>query len=283
MTRGMIERIVLGVWLGCVAAAAAQLPPEVLVDKHLLQVEMMREDNDHKGALEAMDRIVTLQKEHDLTLPEEFPFHYAQTALAAGSLQAAIDSANRYLAVVGREGKYYRQALSLLVKAEQSLSESAVDPAGASPPELDLEPQPQVVPPASLQVPKTTAAQPVPDCKKWNKRKFFKKATVQNVISCLEAGADPNVQGKWQNTPLHWVARNESKSAPAVIEALLKAGPTPWREISTRAHPCMMPQWATRIRWSSRFSSRLAPTRMRGINGNAHRCIGRPGATGIRR
>ena len=113
-------RIVIGwiwivVWLGCLTLSAAQLPPDVLVDKYLLQSQMLSEERDHKGALATMDRIVALQKEHDLTLPEEFPFHYAQTALAAGSMQAAIDSANRYLSAAGREGKYYREALELLV------------------------------------------------------------------------------------------------------------------------------------------------------------------------
>ena len=116
---------VIAVWLGCFAAAAAQLPPDVMVDKYLLQAGMLSEEKDHKGALEAMDRILALQKEHDLTFPEAFPFHYAQTALAAGSVQAAIDAANRYLSAVGRAGKFYREALELLVKAERKLLEPA--------------------------------------------------------------------------------------------------------------------------------------------------------------
>ena len=58
-----------------------------------------------------MDRVVELQKEHELRLPEEFSFQYAQMALADGAVQAAIDSANRYLAVAGREGEHYREAL----------------------------------------------------------------------------------------------------------------------------------------------------------------------------
>ena len=224
---GVIATVWVTACWGSTTGFAAQLPPEIMVDKYLLQAQMLSEEKDYKGALEAMDRVVVLQKEHGLTLPEEFPFHYAQAALAAGAVQAAIDSVNQYLSAAGREGKHYRQALELLVEAEQSLSESAVDQAGAGAPELDLEPQPQVVPPAPLQTPKITAAQPVPDCKKWNKRKFFKKATVQDVTACLEAGADPNAQGKWQNTPLHWAALNESTFAPAVIEALLKAGADP--------------------------------------------------------
>ena len=145
--RGVITRVGFGIWLGCFTAAAAQLPPDVMVDKYLLQARMLSEEKDHAGALEAMDQIVSLQKKHDLTLPEAFPFHYAQTALAGGAVQAAIDSANRYLTAAGREGKYYREALELLVKAERRLQEPAADRVGSTPVKPDLEPQPQAVEP----------------------------------------------------------------------------------------------------------------------------------------
>ena len=178
------------VWLGCLTVSAAQLPPDVMVDKYLLQAKMLSEEKNHKGALQAMDRVVVLQKENDLTLPENFPFQYAQTALAAGSVQAAIDSANRYLSAVGREGKYYREALELLVKGERKLQEPAPDPVTPTPEKPDLEPQPQAVPPTPPQAHKTTAAQPAVDCSKWNTKKFFRKATVQDVTACLHAGVD---------------------------------------------------------------------------------------------
>ena len=81
---GVIAKVWVTLCLGYITVFAAQLPPEMLVDKYLLQAKMLSEEKNHKDALEAMDRIVALQKEHDLTLPEEFPFHYAQTALAGG-------------------------------------------------------------------------------------------------------------------------------------------------------------------------------------------------------
>ena len=101
------------------------LPPEVMLDRYLLEVEMLSEEKDHKGALEAMERIVVLQKEHGVTLPEEFPFRYAQAAMAAGSYQAAIDSVNRYLSATGRGGEHYREALAVLVKSDRALREPA--------------------------------------------------------------------------------------------------------------------------------------------------------------
>ena len=208
---------VICVWLGCFTAAAVQLPPDMMVDKYLLQAKMLREEKDHKGALEAMSRIVALQKEHDLTLPEAFPFQYAQTALAAGLVQAAIESVNRYLSATGREGKHYQEALALLVKAEST---------------------------------------PLPECEPWNTRLYFRTATVESVTACLGDGADPNARDKFRSTPLHLAAtRNQNPAVieallragadpnarehwkrtplheaaainqnPAVIEALLRAG-----------------------------------------------------------
>ena len=67
------------------------------------------------------------------------------------------------------------------------------------------------------------AAQTTVDCKQWNSNKFFRKATVEDVTACINAGADPNaVTPRVRLTPLHWAARWNDN--PAVIEALLKAG-----------------------------------------------------------
>ena len=220
MTKGALGSVCVGVWLGGFTAAAVQLPPDMMVDKYLLQAQMLREEKDHKGALEAMSRIVALQKEHDLTLPEAFPFQYAQTALAAGLVQAAIESVNRYLSATGREGKYYQEALALLVKAE---------------------------------------SMPLPECEPWNTLAYFHAATVESVTACLGDGADPNARDDDKATPLHWAARFTEDPAvieallqagadpnardnnretplheaatynrnPAVIEALLQAGAAP--------------------------------------------------------
>ena len=219
---GAIGRVWVVVWLGGLTISAAQLPPDVMVDKYLLEAKMLSEEKDRKGALEAMDRIVALQKEHDLTLPEAFPFHYAQTALAAGSVQAAIDSANRYLSAAGREGKYYRQALELLVKAERGPTEPAPDPVGTVTAKPDIGQRSQEVSPAAPVSDWATKVQAPPDCRQWNTKRYFRTASVEGVTACLAAGADPMARTKTKNTPLHFAARyNEN---PAVIETLLKAG-----------------------------------------------------------
>ena len=226
--------VIVGVWitvcLGYITGFAAQLQPDVLVDKYLLQAEMLSEEKNHKGALEAMDRIVALQKEHGLTLSEDFSFHYAQTALAAGSVQAAIDSANRYLSVAGRDGKYYREALELLVKAERELPEPVVNRALSGQAEPEVEPQPQVV---SLSPPETsgpTEAPQVQGCENWNTEKFFefkdffRSLKVGQLNTCLAAGADPNARDNNDHTPLHWTAY---LARTGLVKALLTAGADP--------------------------------------------------------
>ena len=119
MIKSVFGRVVVGVWLGCFTAAAAQLPPEIMVDRYLLRADRLMEAKDPKGALELMGKIVTLQQEHGLTLPEEFHFKHAKVAVSAGSVQDAIDVVNAYLLQAGREGKFYREALELLDDLEQ--------------------------------------------------------------------------------------------------------------------------------------------------------------------
>ena len=102
--QGVIGSVLVAVCLGVFTVAAAQLPPEVVADKYLVQAERLIAAERYGAALEVMDRIVALQREHDLALPEEFHFKYARAALSAGSIQTAMDSVNKYLAEAGRAG-----------------------------------------------------------------------------------------------------------------------------------------------------------------------------------
>ena len=95
-----------------------QLPPEILVDRHLLRAERLLADGNPAAALEAMNEILALQDEHALVLQDDFNFQYAQVAYEAGRTEAAISSLNEYLLAAGREGEFYREALELLDSAE---------------------------------------------------------------------------------------------------------------------------------------------------------------------
>ncbi len=107
---------------GLFNVAFAQLPPEVLADKYLMQVEQLVEKNDHGVALSLMDSIKVMEKEHNITLREDFHFKYAKIAYAAGRVHTAMDAVSEYLAA-GRRGEYYDEALALLIRAEQVLAD----------------------------------------------------------------------------------------------------------------------------------------------------------------
>ena len=103
------------------ATGTVQLPPEILVDRHLLRVERLLGAGDPAAALKEMNEVLALQAEHDLLLQDGFVFEYAQVAYAAGRTETAIASVNQYLAAAGRQGEFYREALELLDSAEVRL------------------------------------------------------------------------------------------------------------------------------------------------------------------
>ena len=120
--------------LGFFTVASAQLPPEIRVDRYLVLTEKYMGEKDYESAFNVMKKILALQKEHNLTLPDEFHFKYARVALSAGHAWIALESVKKYLSATGKEGQFYKEALALLNKAEQMLPlepEMVVIPAGS--------------------------------------------------------------------------------------------------------------------------------------------------------
>ena len=97
---------------------AAQLSPEIQADRFLMQAEDRIQKQDFAGAKAALDRILELEAEHGLTIPEAFHFRHAEVTLRVGQHEEAIESVTRYLTVAGRDGEHYREALRLLNAAE---------------------------------------------------------------------------------------------------------------------------------------------------------------------
>ncbi len=101
---------------------ATQLSPEIQADHYFLRAERQIEERDFTGAKESMDRVLELQRQHGIEIPEEFPLRYAQVSLGLGLHAEVIESATRYLTLVGRDGEHYRAALELLDKAEAEMA-----------------------------------------------------------------------------------------------------------------------------------------------------------------
>ena len=63
------------------AVASAQLPPKVIADKYLMQAEQLLEKQDYEAALNLVEKILALQKEHNLTLSDNLYFKNAVAQL----------------------------------------------------------------------------------------------------------------------------------------------------------------------------------------------------------
>ena len=231
--------------------AVAQLPPEILADSYLLRAEQAIGGGDHSRARAEIDRIMLLEKEHELDLTDVFHFRYAKAASAADLPEQAHEAVVKYLTLAGREGKHYQEALELMnqvrdaIEASREPQEAATEP---TPPAQEVSQVPSVdqlgarwspeapgEERAQLNAARTTEAQPMPDCRLWNTGYFFRTATLASVTACLAAGSDPAAQNKSKSTPLHLAARyNEN---PAVIKALLAAGADPMARNDYRDRP----------------------------------------------
>ena len=104
-----------------------QLPPEIQADRHLVRAERAIDEQDFLGAKTAMDAILELQAQHDLELPEPFPFRYAEVLERLGLYDEAIEHVTQYLTVAGRDGEFYREALELLDSAEEMLRQMQLE------------------------------------------------------------------------------------------------------------------------------------------------------------
>jgi len=131
--QSVIRSFSIAVLLVFFTVASAQLPPEIRVDRYLILAEKYMGDKDYESAFNVMKKILALQKEHNLTLPDEFHFKYARVALSAGHAWIALESVKQYLSAKRKEGQFYKEALALLNKVEQMLPlepEMVVIPAG---------------------------------------------------------------------------------------------------------------------------------------------------------
>ena len=109
--------------LACVSTAGAQLPPEIQVDRLLVQAEREAEEGNPWTAASTLEQALEMYEEHGLEIPGDFWIRYAQALQAARLHEEAIEASTRYLEESGREGEHYLTALRLLDEAEVGLAE----------------------------------------------------------------------------------------------------------------------------------------------------------------
>ena len=118
----------LALWLAWFFAghlALAQLPPEIMADRYLVQAERELDNGEPGAAVVTLDRILTLQAEYDLKIPDAFWFRRAQASYDAGLYSLAIESAIEYLEIAGQNGEHYVAVLELYDAAELADEQSA--------------------------------------------------------------------------------------------------------------------------------------------------------------
>ena len=101
----------------CWGASRLQ-PPDIQVDRYLMQAEEKIGKQDFAAAKAALGRILDLQEEHGLEIPEAFYFRYAEVLERVGLYEEAIEAVTSYLTMAGRDGERYREALRLLNSVE---------------------------------------------------------------------------------------------------------------------------------------------------------------------
>ena len=103
---------------------AEELPPEIQVDRLLVQAEREIKDGEHWSAVFTFERILAVCEEHGLAIPTQFWFRQAGVLRSAGLDERAIEASTRYLKEAGRDGKHYQAALKLLDAAQEAVDDA---------------------------------------------------------------------------------------------------------------------------------------------------------------
>ena len=120
--RTVLRSVLVSLLLG-VVATTAQLPPEIMLDGHLLRAEDAVRQRDPAAARAAMNQIEALQEQHELDAPATYHYRYASVWNALGAWDQSLASAVRYLELTGRDGEHYLAALTLMNRATGAIEE----------------------------------------------------------------------------------------------------------------------------------------------------------------
>lgn len=111
--------------------AVADLSPAIQADLYLVQTEEYLKEKNYGGAREAMENLIKLAEKHNLVIPNEFHFKYAQVLYSANEYVEASAALHRYLESAGQAGAHYVEALTLLHKTSEAGEEDKAKQAAA--------------------------------------------------------------------------------------------------------------------------------------------------------
>ena len=99
--------------MSVVFAQEKELPPEIQVD---ILISAAKKDilaGKWKDAVQGLEKALKL----GVKLPGEFHFHYGKALFKTGKYDESLSSLTSYLTLVGKDGKYYEEAVTLVVDA----------------------------------------------------------------------------------------------------------------------------------------------------------------------
>jgi formylglycine-generating enzyme required for sulfatase activity len=100
--------------MSVVSAQEEELPTEIQVD---ILINAAKKDNQAgrwKDAVRSLEKALRL----GVKLPGEFHFHYGKALFKTGNYDDSLSSLTSYLTLVGKDGEYYEEAVTLVVDAK---------------------------------------------------------------------------------------------------------------------------------------------------------------------
>lgn len=93
--------------------------PEIQLDSLINTATNDMEDERWDDAVQNFEKALNL----GVNLPRGFYFHYGKVLLKTGNYEYSLSSLTNYLILVGREGKHFEEAISLIVEAKNKQDE----------------------------------------------------------------------------------------------------------------------------------------------------------------
>jgi formylglycine-generating enzyme len=99
--------------MSVVSAQEEELPSEIQVDIIISAAKKDILAGKWKDAVQGLEKALKL----GVKLPNEFHFHYGKALFKTGNYDESLSSLTSYLTLIGREGEYYEEAVTLVVDA----------------------------------------------------------------------------------------------------------------------------------------------------------------------